>query len=1061
MSDRPTAPRWSLGDLGGPTRVVGGPRSGKTQQLVDLAAEWLTGGGDPKRLVLVVRSRDGAAYLQRRVEAQLTRAHPTFLVHTHEGLARSVLVALATKPDSDRPLSATGEWLAMREALRRAAPLPRLGPLVDEPSCTKDAIDLVSACKRALVGPGLLAERLRRAPDSLVELAVVAHSYELVLAEMKSHDRRDLHKLALELLLGDPSALRGWADLLLVDDAEDLSPAQWLLIRELSGRLSAPRRLVMAGHWSESTPGFRGVSSESSSRPFEEYFPSELAPRDWVLPTALPRWTAEVAETLGLDLGGDAAGGGLAELEPLGEAAFRLGAGARVWVAADETEEALAVAREIVRAHLQGEIEFGEVAILVRAHSRQLVPIEAALATLGVPYRGALGRVAGGHPLVTVALNWLRVLCWPGDDGVLLAALAAGPRAVSPAALRVLRRSAGRRDVPAHRVFWEWANSQAEPESEVGRGSEREKWAQLRGAGRPWLDLLASAPQHVSPEVSWSQLRALLGQVELASGIAAVAVEDWEMAAGLAEFARTAEAVAEVQGRLGRGVLTLPRWLEELQLVLRHAGGETESVFEERRSQVEVLTVREAKGRSWPRVFLCGCAAGTIPAPPESGGLLDVEELQELVRRVPELEDVLSSGEGQQDAEARLFLVALTRATSEVTCSWARRYQGRVAERSPFLGLLIAVGQGETPAPHAELVHEDDLATELALATSAPPALGEPGALRRAATELRQALAPWDPVADGVAVVGEPLSISATSVAAWLACPRQYLAGLLTSPIEVAVNLTLGTQAHRLLEHLYRQRAVWEGRPLAFRALADQLVREQLMPEVRAEQPDALQVVYVRLWLERLVGRWGERIVAAGTAKVGEPIAEEVAFDLLRDGWRLRGKVDALWRHPNGEVELLDYKTSRTLASDRALRTEVFGKPPDGPQQWQLPIYQLAARGGAFAEQLGEELPSRVRNWYVGADPGPRDPDPIPASGFRIVDRAESGESGTLTELELDRIEQEIDRLAQAILSGRFPAQPRHSQRTCRDGRIGCAVAFWCDGEGSAGSGFPTPTPHL
>jgi hypothetical protein len=101
-------------------------------------------------------------------------------------------------------------------------------------------------------------------------------------------------------------------------------------------------------------------------------------------------------------------------------------------------------------------------------------------------------------------------------------------------------------------------------------------------------------------------------------------------------------------------------------------------------------------------------------------------------------------------------------------------------------------------------------------------------------------------------------------VATWLACPRQYLAELLTSVSEPDVSLTLGTQAHRLLELLYRQRTAWEGRPGAFRAVADQLVRERLMPEVRAEQADALKVVYVELWLERLVARWERRIVTAG-----------------------------------------------------------------------------------------------------------------------------------------------------------------------------------------------------
>lgn len=1043
--------------------MVGGPRSGKTQQLVDLAAEWIEGGGDPTKLVLVVRSREGAALLRRRVDAQLGGAHPLLLVQTHEHLASTVLAALSRRGAPEVTLSRTGEWLAMREALRRAVPLPRLGPLVEEPSCTSDALAVVSACKRALVGPGLLAERLRDAPVSLAEIAVVAASYQMVLAEMKCLDRRDSHRLALEALFADRNALQGWAELLLVDEAEDLSPAQWLLIRELGGRLRPPCRLVMVGHWTESTPGFRGVSSESSSRPFEEYFPSELAPSNWALPPALPSWTVEVAGTLGLDLSEEPELAEPAALEALDEAAFRVGAMARVWVAPDETEEALAVAREIARAGLQGEVDFSEVAILVPSRSRLALPIQAALTSLGVPFRSPGGGNLAGQPVVEVALNWLRVLCLPGDDAALLTALAAGPAAVSPASISSLRRLAGRRNLPAQSVFWEWARrEQSEPIPDQAQGAEAGAWEQLRAAGRPWLSLGPRDPGATDRQLTGTRLLAILGQIELSSGTAELAINDLELATALAELARAAQTVVDVQRRLGRGELPMAAWLDLLQLAVRHTGGEADTATSGDRSEVTVLTALQAKGRSWSRVFICGCAAGLIPAPAESAGLLDSDEVQELVRRLPELEDVISAGDRQQDAEARLFLVALTRATGVVTCTWARRYQGRAVDRSPFLGALSAAGITEVAAPLAELVNRDDLVTELALAGPPIGLAGVPSELESMAAELHRALSPWDPVAEGAALIKPPLSISATSVSTWLACPRQYLAHLLGPESEPDVNLTLGTQAHRLLELLYRQRAAWDGSPDAFREVADQLLREQLMPEVRADQADPLKVLYVRLWLERLVARWGRRVVAAGKGKVGEPIAEEVAFDLPREGWHLRGTVDALWRHPDGEVELLDYKTARSPLSERSLRAEVFGKPPEGPHQWQLPIYQLAARGGAFAEQLGDQIPTLVRNWYVGAEPGPKEQNPLMAAGFRIVDgEEEAGGPGTLTEAELDRIDREIDKLAEAVQAGHFPAQPRHSQRTCRDGRAGCSVAFWCDGEGSVGRDFPTPNPEL
>ncbi|MFZ0995448.1 MAG: ATP-dependent DNA helicase [Candidatus Dormiibacterota bacterium] len=1043
-----------LRDLVGPTRVVGGPRSGKTQLLVELAVEWLLGGGDPKRLVLVVRSGSSAALLQRRVEAMLPGAHPAPLVQTHERLARAVL---ATVGESAKPavrLSRVGEWLAMREALSRArASLPRLGELVAEPSCIDDALAVTSAFKRALVGPGLLAQRLRGAPVSLREMVVVAASYQTVLEQMGSRDPRDWHGLALTAL-EDPSAMRDWAEVMLVDEAEDLSPAQWFLVRELGRRLSPPGRLVLAGHWSESAPGFRGVSSECSSRPFEQYFPSEMAADEWVLPSALRGWSQALVAELGLGTDEQVEDQSGAEAQTAAEAAFRVSPTARVWQAVDETGEAMAVAREILRARLAGEVDFGDVAVLVRSPGSQLVPIQAALSSLGIPHRLHGGGGWTGDPVVAVVRNWLRVLCSHHDDQALLTALGMGPQAVSPAAIAALRRDAGLSNCSVTTVFWAAMRSDQNPDAA--------EWDELRRAGRPWLRLGAGDPGVGGRELDWPQLRALLGELELAAGLAAAALENLEVATVLAELTRVAAETAEATGRLNRPRRSLTAWLELLELAVRHAGGE-EPDRESDRSEVSVLTISQAKGGAWSRVFLCGCVDGTIPAPVDSGGMLDAEEVSELVRLVPELEDVLSSGDSQQDAESRLFLVALTRATAGVTCSWARRYRGRPAERSPLLQALIAAGCVETAAPHAELVTADDLLIELSLVAVTPePAPPGRDPLGSAAADLRQALAPWDPVADGAGTVAGPVSISATSLASWLACPRQYLAHTLELAHDRGINLTLGVQAHQLLQRLYQGKADWEDRPLGFRTAAAELLREKVMPEVRAEEWDPLKVLFAELWLGEMVSRWERRVVAAGESAVGEPIAEEVSFELPRSGWRLRGKVDALWRHPDGEVELVDYKTSRFKSSDAALRAEVFGKPHDGPKQWQLPIYQLAARDGAFEDQLGRHLPARVRNWYVGVEPSSKGPDPISAAGFRVVTGAEEeGGAGVLTERELDRIEAEINRVAEAILGGRFPAQPRHALRTCRDSRSGCPVAFWCDGEGSVGVDFPTPAPEL
>ncbi|MGH7640295.1 MAG: PD-(D/E)XK nuclease family protein [Candidatus Dormibacteria bacterium] len=1035
----------------GPTRIVGGPQSGKTALLAELTASWIGSGQPPERARLVVRSRSQAEPLRRRLAAILPPAHPAAVIVTHEGLAREVLERLGVREERER-LSPPGEWLAMRATLREASPLPRLRALVSEPSCVTDCLSVVSACKRALVGPGLLAARLRDAPDALKELAVVSDSYERTLERMGGHDGRDAHRSALDALMDQPMGLRGWADLLLVDEAEDLSPAQWLLIRELGLRLTAPQRLVMAGSPLTATPGFRGASSEASSRPFEEYFPAELRPRDWTLAEAHPDWAADLLGRLRLPRGQDLASSASVSAAPTAEAALRLPLRATVWRARDETGEAEAIAREIAVGRLQGDVDLDDVAILLRSPQRQLPPLLAALTRQGLPVAVAGPASPAGHSLVEVVLAWIRVLARPGDDTLLAQALGCGPLGVSPAALEQLRREALTRQLSQAECFFQAQNDWAAQASEESR--------QLNQARMAWPDPISGLLLRAREELDRERLAALLGEVELASGVGGAARDDRGGAAALATFARIAEAVVDAELRLLGAPVTLERWLEALTPVLRHAAGPGRDLGPQP-GKVSILSLRQAKGLTWRWVFIPGCVAGNLPQPGDVGGLLDRGQLAELLRCLPELEDVFPLERSQEEAEARLFLMGLTRARARVTCSWSERVGGRSAERSAFLDPLGPEDRLPRPLPWAGGTNHDDLVRRLALAPPPGPPPSGLGALALAATRLRRALSPFDPVDGAPALLGQPLSLSATAIARWLACPRQYLAGLLTDRSEGSLELSLGKWAHRLLERAYRQRQSWNDDPQAFRACASRLLQAEILGEARLELPGPVERRCLELGLEAVVDRWARLVVDPGAAVVGEPLGVELPFTLEREGWRLTGRADAIWRHADGTVEIVDYKTRSEAEREGELRNQVFGKDSQGPVGWQLPIYQLAAQGGAFAELLGARQPDLMRNWYLAVEPRPKAPRAVVATGFRMVAGEGPEGPGSLAQGELDRVGQAIADVAVQVGEGRFPAQPQHQQRTCRDQRVGCALSAWCDGEGSVGAKHQIPESSL
>jgi DNA helicase-2/ATP-dependent DNA helicase PcrA len=107
---------------------------------------------------------------------------------------------------------------------------------------------------------------------------------------------------------------------------------------------------------------------------------------------------------------------------------------------------------------------------------------------------------------------------------------------------------------------------------------------------------------------------------------------------------------------------------------------------------VELLTFHAAKGREWHTVLLVGCESSLVPHRSARTQLARAEE-------------------------ARLLYVAITRATDEVTITWARRRGGYQRKPSPFLDGFTSTTPPAAPPP-AELLarhhlDHDDLSERL------------------------------------------------------------------------------------------------------------------------------------------------------------------------------------------------------------------------------------------------------------------------------------------------------------------------------------------------------------
>ncbi|HUY96833.1 MAG TPA: PD-(D/E)XK nuclease family protein [Verrucomicrobiae bacterium] len=1047
--------------LRGPVRILGGPAAGKTDLLARLHRDLVAGGTDPARILVVVDSSRARADVSRRLTRSAPGAEPLAVVWTLGDLARWVIGSREDAGPGPQVLTGFGTWLAARATLERARrQLPRLAPLHADAACIEDASRAVAALRQALVGPGLLAARLHGAPVALAELAVIAARSQDVLESARAIDLDGAVALAAEHLLEDPSRVAARFDAALIDDAQDWGPAQFHLVRALALGLPPPGRLAVAGDPRQALGGAGG----GSARWFEEELPLSLAVADWVLPESRRRPPAVLAAAAALDpIALSRAAGEPAS--PAGSALPGVGPAVEIWRAEDESAEALGVARAIKAWVLQGSGRYADVAILLRGVSPLGPVFVEALALTGVPC-GA-GRLGWSrHPALGSLRAWLRWSAAPADPQRVATLLEAAWGGLSPAARRWLRRRSGAHGSDLLRtVRVELAEAQAQSVQREGREADGTLRAELRRLARRLARAQAAATALSPGPVDPHRLLIWVGQVAAATGLFAAAPADPVLAAVLRGVTAALRAITDVEARLRGRPPTLEVALDLLEVALQRAVEEDDEPDPDR-DAVHLLTIRQARGLAFARVFVAGCAVGIFPARARPLGLLAPDELALLLERVPELQDTILEVDRQGEEEARHLVVALTRATQAVTCTYAERYDGRVAQPSSLLRPLRAAGVVERAVPALPDLTRSDLAAALAAAVTARPAL-RPEAVALPQLDLGRLLATlpeFDPVEGAPAVGSAPLQLSTTALNEWLACPRRLYYHRVVRPGPPTPAQLRGEAAHRLLEQLHRVEASWRADPDRFRAAADECLERHILPWLAPEIPGRLELRAAEAWLRRLVDRYARHWVAVGGG-VGETLGVELDFRLALEGLELRGRIDRVRSLDEGAVEVLDYKTARAVPARGAILAAIHGSDQEGPSDWQLPVYALALARGAVTP-LPAIVPALARTWYVGHSPASvRWPDrPLDRRGLRIDgDRPlPPHEADELRELPaaalgsfVDRFEQEGRRIA----SGRFPAQPRHAHWTCLDPDHGCSRRSVCAGVGSVGRGHPVPRP--
>ncbi|WP_433673452.1 ATP-dependent helicase [Nocardia sp. CA-136227] len=482
-----------------PWHVLGGPGTGKTTLLAEVAAARILAGAAPESVLVLTYTKRAATAVRAAITARVaaaaadpagfdsaafdpdvagvpgaTRGPLVRTVHSYAfGLLRTFAAAHGNPPP--RLLTGSEQDIVIRELLRGdladgAAGWPeRLHPALTAAGFAEQLRDLMLRATERGLGPEDLIElgREHRHPE-WVAAGNFAERYEQIMmlrwsvgmdvpeASAPALDAAELVTAALDAFHTDPELLAAERDRLhcvLVDDAQHLDPHAAQLIRRLGSGNAAT---LIAADPDQAVYAFRGADPRFAADPGAPADRRIVLRRNHRSATAVQ----EVADRIASRLPGSAthrtppgSGNTAPEMSETYWGAPQLEGEVRVQVLTTPAKEAALIADHLRRAHLTHGVPWSRMAVIVRSVPLSLAPLRRALLAAGVPVRQppadvplarrrgaawmllALRAITAGDP---TAVRHPRPIAFTADDALdLLAGPLGGADQIS---LRRLRR---------------------------------------------------------------------------------------------------------------------------------------------------------------------------------------------------------------------------------------------------------------------------------------------------------------------------------------------------------------------------------------------------------------------------------------------------------------------------------------------------------------------------------------------------------------------------------------------------------------------------------------------
>jgi DNA helicase II / ATP-dependent DNA helicase PcrA len=1024
---------------GGPLVVVGAAGTGKTRALLARHA-WLAsaGGLAPEQVLALTASEAAADALRTGVEDELERGFEELAVHTVHGFGARLLRDEALEAGLDPfvvPVAPADRLAMLLERVDELTlqvhdfqgnPATLLASVIARIDRLKEAMvtaDEVARWAAALPEGDQRTERER-------EFAGLYDTHDRMLREQGALDFGDLLLRAVALLRDKPHVRARvsarWRHVL-VDDAQDLELAGLRLVVALGSEHGG---LTAAGDDDCAVRRGRGAAP-SNLRDLATALPgarSVCPGRSLRAPAAILSAAQAVVTPIEgrIEKAADAPAGG----------------SVRFWRCANERAQAQGTAAEIERLVRSG-VAPDEIGVLVRSVRNEGQAIAVALEERAVPYELAGATAFFQRAEVKDVLAWLRLLVDPGDAGAVVRALARPPielRAIDIArSVQIARR---RKLDMVGALVAATESPQLPPEA-------RERILNFLKLHRSAAGALDTA----RPDLFVHRLIDRLGLRR--QQLFAAQADVVERLVSLARLGDLATAyVRRAPQATGRD---FARYVSAVAEAGLH--DDEEGVGEGRHGAVCVMAMHAAQGREFRHVFVLGLQSARMPgarrrlAEPIPDALLHEELAADT--RAEHVADM-----------RRLTYVAMTRAREGLVLGYAERSAGGALQHpSPFLEEARAALDAPWEERAEELFGPDETLhatfTTLRdeLLRSIPRTGGRLGELRldtdldvahgavrylelvklaalidrpagqsvadalpqintallgAATSQQREILqtssldemlldAEHDARARAAAIAareepslepflptrGDGLLLSASDIETYRTCPLKYkFARVFRIPSEPTLNQRFGILVHQVLERYHQS----GGRTI------DEMLGLLEAGWRRGGFGASDQERQLHAKADGALRRYHERFRDDDS----EPLWFEKAFSFRMGAHTLRGRVDRVDRLPDGDYELIDYKTGRPRSAAQ-LREDV-----------QLSLYAVGAR-----EAWGLES-SRQSYLYVLDDAKV----PLPAE-----------------EVDRDWITETVFEVADGILAQGFEPTPSYAACSICDYRIACPAA--------------------